>query len=292
MLLALLIALALPAAVRSQDCPGDTTIQHFTGGGSTVCPCFVPGEEAGVVFSPPAEWYPIEILRIGVGWGSVFGGSPTQLEQALHIFEGGLPDPGAPVFTLPGPQLNDGFINEFNIEPLTGDKTVNSGPFTVTLQFLNQSSGNPFAASVVHDGNGCQPGKNVVKAIPGGWSDACPLGVTGDWVFTVRIRCSTQTGTTERTLVSAPGLLYTQPNPVTTSAQIAFFLDQREHATVSIYDVRGRRIATIADRPFNAGTQIVHWNARSGDRGTPAGVYFVRLQAGTLASTSKVIVQE
>jgi hypothetical protein len=111
-------------------------------------------------------------------------------------------------------------------------------------------------------------------------------------VFTVRIRCSTQTGTTERTLVSAPGLLYTQPNPVTTSAQIAFFLDQREHATVSIYDVRGRRIATIADRPFNAGTQIVHWNARSGDRGTPAGVYFVRLQAGTLASTSKVIVQE
>ena len=34
----------------------------------------------------------------------------------------------------------------------------------------------------------CQPGKNVVKAIPGGWSDACALGLSGDWVMHVVYR--------------------------------------------------------------------------------------------------------
>ena len=55
----------------------------------------------------------------------------------------------------------------------------------MTLEFLNQNAGDIFAPSVVHDGNGCQPGKNVVLAMPGGWNDACLLGVTGDWVFYV-----------------------------------------------------------------------------------------------------------
>ncbi|UCH82578.1 MAG: hypothetical protein JSW50_08810, partial [Candidatus Latescibacterota bacterium] len=59
------------------------------------------------------------------------------------------------------------------------------GPFTVTLEFLNQNANDPFAPSMVHDGNGCQGGTNVVFAIPGGWADACLLGVTGDWVISV-----------------------------------------------------------------------------------------------------------
>jgi hypothetical protein len=38
---------------------------------------------------------------------------------------------------------------------------------------------------MVHDGNGCQIGKNVVLASPGGWADACLLGVTGNWVISI-----------------------------------------------------------------------------------------------------------
>ncbi len=125
---------------------------------------------------------------MGIGWGSQFGGNPDILEQSIHIYEGGLPDPGAPVFSIDGPQLTDGVINEFNLEPLPGEIVINSGPFTVTLEFLNSNSGDVFAPSVVHDGNGCQPGKNVVFVVPGGWNDACPLGVTGDWVFYVVYR--------------------------------------------------------------------------------------------------------
>lgn len=162
-------------------------MQNYTGSGMVACPCFVAGEEAGAVFDLPPSEYPIEILKIGIGWGSQFGGNPQQIEQAIHIYPAGLPNPGVPIYTLLGPVLTDGAINEYNIEFAPGDKIITSGPFTVTLEFLNNSAA-PFGPGPVHDGNGCQPGKNVVKAIPEGWSDACLLGVTGDWVFYVKYR--------------------------------------------------------------------------------------------------------
>jgi hypothetical protein len=176
------------APVSRAQCPTEPRLENFTGSGSVVCPCFIPGEEAGAILDVPADHYPIEILKVGIGWGSQFGGGPDQLEQAIKIYEGALPDPGAPVFSLVGPQLTDGVINEFDLEPLPGEIIIDSGPFTVTLEFYNQSDGDIFAPSVVHDGNGCQPGKNVVFASPGIWADACLLGVSGDWVFYVFYR--------------------------------------------------------------------------------------------------------
>ncbi len=83
--------------------------------------------------------------------------------------------------------MTDGVINEYNIEYAPGNKVITSGPFTVTLELLNASAP-PFGPGPIFDGNGCQLGKNVVKAIPGGWLDACLLGVTGDWVIYVKYR--------------------------------------------------------------------------------------------------------
>jgi len=179
------------ASIANAQCPEEPDLAHWTGGGTVACPCFVAGEEAGVVLEAPANHYPIEILRIQVGWGSQLGGNPDQLEGSLNLYAGGLPNPGVPQFSIAGPVLSDGFINEFDISLLPGNKIINSGEFTVTLGMANDSSF--FAPSVVHDGNGCTGGgKNVVKAIPGGWSDACVLGVSGDWIFSViyrRVNC-------------------------------------------------------------------------------------------------------
>ena len=187
-----LLGLALTAATAVAQCPDEPTLQHWTGGGSVVCPCFAVGEQAGAVFNAPAAHYPIEILRVGFGWGSQFGGAATTLEQSIHIYNGALPNPGAPQYTLNGPQMTDGFINEFNLEAFPGNRIINSGAFTVTLEFANANAGQVFSASLINDGNGCQPGKNVVFAIPGGWSDACTLGVSGDWQVHVvyrRVNC-------------------------------------------------------------------------------------------------------
>lgn len=151
-----------------------------------VCPCFVPGEEAGVTFTAPANHYPLEIITVDIGWGSQFGGSGASLEQAINLYSGALPNPGAPQWSLAGPQLTDGFVNQFDISGTPGNRVVQSGPFTVTLEFANAST--LFGPSMIHDGLGCTPASNVVKAVPGGWSDACALGVTGNWIFTVEYR--------------------------------------------------------------------------------------------------------
>jgi hypothetical protein len=191
-----LVVMVVPAMIGVEAVvPGNVAhaqscgqLLNHQGAGSVACPCFVVGEEAGATFTVPAADYPIEILKIGIGWGSQFGGAPASLEQAIHLYAGGLPNPGAPQFSLLGPLFNDGFINTFDISQAGGNRIINGGPFTITVEFLNQNAGNVFAPSVTHDGNGCIPGQNVVKAIPGGWNDACLLGVTGDWVVTVEYR--------------------------------------------------------------------------------------------------------
>ncbi|MDH4036296.1 MAG: hypothetical protein OEX18_00570 [Candidatus Krumholzibacteria bacterium] len=184
--------------------------QNYTGGGTTACPCFVSGEQAGAVFNLPASEYPIEILRVGVGWGSAFGGSGQTLEQAIHIYTGSIPNPGLPLFSLVGPQLTDGAINEFNLEPLPGEIRIESGSFMVTLEFMNTNQNDFFAGTVVSDGNGCQPGKNVIYAIPGGWGDACSAGVSGDWVFFVKYRSLKVTAGASPVSVAFSGVPFNQ----------------------------------------------------------------------------------
>jgi hypothetical protein len=182
---ALVVGATLLAAHAHAQCSEQGPFQYYTGGIQGLCPCFAPGEQAGVVFTLPAAEYPIEIMKVGIAWFSQFGGSGQTLEEAIHVYAGGLPNPGPPIFTLPGPQLTDGVINEFNLGVLPGEIRVESGPFTVTLEFQNPSD--PFAPTIAYD-NGCQAGKNVVFAIPGGWTSACALGVPGDWVFYVKYR--------------------------------------------------------------------------------------------------------
>jgi len=185
---ALLASLSFTASADTRGtCPEEPALKNWSGGGTVTCPCFIAGEEAGSVLNIPSQHLPAEILRIGIGWGSAFGGSPDSLEQSIHVYNAGLPDPGTPIFSLDGPVLTDGFINEFDIEPLPGTVTISSNPITVTLEFFNDSAP-PFGASMVHDGAGCIGGGNVVKAIPGGWADACLLGVTGNWVVSVIYR--------------------------------------------------------------------------------------------------------
>lgn len=288
---AILVACLAPTGAPGQ-CPEEPPLQNFTGAGSVVCPCFIPGEEAGAVFTPPAGDLPIEILRVGVGWGSQFGGAPQSLEQALHVYGAALPDPGVPVFSLPGPLLTDGAINEFDLEPLPGEIVLGAAPFTVTLEFVNQNAGDLFAPSVVHDGNGCQPGRNVVKAIPGGWNDACALGVTGDWVFYVVYRPVNCATGAEEILVASGGatLVAPRPNPFRGSTSVSFVLPRPGHVDLSVFDVSGRLVSVLADRAFPAESHRVAWDGRALD-GTfsPAGTYFVRMETGSVRSTRRVV---
>jgi hypothetical protein len=289
-----ILALAVVPESASAQCAEEPPLHNYTGAGAVACPCFVPGEQAGAVLEAPAAHYPLEIVHIGVGWGSQFGGNPAQIEQAIHVYAGSLPNPGSPVFTLVGPQLNDGVINDFDIDPLPGEVTIASGPFTVTLEFFNSNAGDPFAPTVVHDGNGCQWGKNVVYAIPGGWNDACALGVTGDWVFYVIYKPCLPTGVDDGPYVlsTAPAFLHMpRPNPFASSTQIEFVLERPGLADVSVFDVGGRRVAALAKESYPAGVHVVSWEGRDDGGGLlPSGIYFVRLRVGDYTSVRKILL--
>jgi flagellar hook assembly protein FlgD len=61
---------------------------------------------------------------------------------------------------------------------------------------------------------------------------------------------------------------------------------------VSVYDVRGMRVATLARRDFPAGSHAIDWDGRdTAGRDVPAGVYFCQLQVGGQAAAARRIVR-
>ncbi len=76
------------------------------------------------------------------------------------------------------------------------------------------------------------------------------------------------------------------PNPVRDDATVRFGLPARAHAKVSLYTVRGERIAVLYDDDGDAG-----WHSTKVDsRRIASGAYFLRLESGGQVVTSKVMV--
>ncbi len=82
-----------------------------------------------------------------------------------------------------------------------------------------------------------------------------------------------------------------EPNPANPSAAVHFETAVAGHVRVSIFDVRGRHVAVLADAPYPAGAHVVRWNG-VGVNGAPAasGVYFVLMEAGTIRATRRLVL--
>lgn len=76
------------------------------------------------------------------------------------------------------------------------------------------------------------------------------------------------------------------PNPFRSSTVLRVSVKELTQATLSVYDILGRKIDVLRDRIFVPGEHIVHWN--SGDR--PTGIYFYKLESAGHTSTMKMIL--
>ncbi len=76
------------------------------------------------------------------------------------------------------------------------------------------------------------------------------------------------------------------PNPFNPSTTITFQLPHAAFATLRVYDLSGRVIATLANERRTAGAHRVKFEAH----GLTAGVYFYRLQAGENVATRKLVL--
>ena len=68
------------------------------------------------------------------------------------------------------------------------------------------------------------------------------------------------------------------PNPLTASTELAYALPGEAWLELGVYDVSGRKMATLVHGMEFAGRHLVRWDGRdAAGRSLPAGVYFVRL---------------
>lgn len=76
------------------------------------------------------------------------------------------------------------------------------------------------------------------------------------------------------------------PNPFNPSTQISFSLPMDDYVKLSAYDIKGNEIDLIFEGTQGVGQHSYTWNASS----FPSGVYYIRLQAGSLVSSQKALL--
>jgi len=82
------------------------------------------------------------------------------------------------------------------------------------------------------------------------------------------------------------------PNPAAAGSSIDFTLARDATVSLAVYDVVGRRVATLAtDAPFTGGTHTLRWDLRGPDgRRVPAGMYMVRGRSGNVEEHARLLV--
>jgi hypothetical protein len=76
------------------------------------------------------------------------------------------------------------------------------------------------------------------------------------------------------------------PNPARGRVRIQYFLDHSSRITIAVYDIRGCRVATVADESRPAGANAAEWDCRR----LADGVYFVKAVTDDRRDVHKLIL--
>jgi Secretion system C-terminal sorting domain len=80
------------------------------------------------------------------------------------------------------------------------------------------------------------------------------------------------------------------PNPFNPSTTIVYELPQNSHVTLDVYDMMGKRVATLVNEDEGAGKYNVQFS--SGKYNLASGIYVYSLRAGNFAATKKFILMK
>ena len=104
------------------------------------------------------------------------------------------------------------------------------------------------------------------------------------------LSCGSATGAESLPATDAGGgVLGAFPNPFRERAELRFSLPVAADVRLGVYNVAGECVTLLAERRLAAGPHRVTWGGRdNGGRALPAGVYLLRLEAGTVTATRKI----
>ena len=76
------------------------------------------------------------------------------------------------------------------------------------------------------------------------------------------------------------------PNPFNPSTKINYNLPMEDYVRLTAYDIRGQEVDVIFEGTQSVGQHSYTWNASK----LPSGVYYIRLQAGTMVTSQKALL--
>lgn len=85
---------------------------------------------------------------------------------------------------------------------------------------------------------------------------------------------------------SEPEFVSASPNPFNPVTRLTYSVPRSEHVSLAVYDVTGRLVARLVDGVVEPGEHTVEWSAA----GVASGVYFGRLQAGSVEKAKRLVL--
>lgn len=83
-------------------------------------------------------------------------------------------------------------------------------------------------------------------------------------------------------------LMQNYPNPFNPETTIRFAIPQKEHVSISVYDILGKQVASVLNETKEAGSYTVGFSGSS----LPSGVYIYTITAGSLSQSRKMTLMK
>jgi len=83
------------------------------------------------------------------------------------------------------------------------------------------------------------------------------------------------------------------PNPFNPTTTISFDMARDGHVSIDVYNIKGQKVNTLANRVYETGTHRVVWNGDdSTGRAVGSGVYFYRMTTDGYSKTQKMLLMK
>ena len=184
-----------------------------------------------------------------------------------------------------------------SIYPANNQILCNGDSWELSADINNYSDGANYEYQWVRNGVNI-PGENIYYYYPttsGTYkcrvTDVCGSTTSPGVKITVnqcRSGADIAIGNNEK-IISATTQLKVAPNPFSNITNISFFLPQSQKISISIFDVSGRLVKTLANEQMQQGNHEIRWSANDGHgNNVSAGIYFLRIDARSYSETKKL----